>query len=373
MNDHFKTMLIGLFVMAACAVTVGLILFIEPKVGDGKQVLHVMMANVQNINPGTRVLLAGYPIGDVSGIERINNPDPRLLDQQAHPYMFILTLKVDSKVPIYDNYTFGIGTFGLLGEKIVNIQPVIPQPGKKIHQLGNNDVVYGTSEDMIESAFNELSEVAQKAGRAIDLVSEWIEAHGQEIADAINAFGSAMDEFKEFLASINESTIVGDIETISHQIACGEGTLGSLIMKDQVYMQISTLLARANTLMSDLNNYGLLFQNNTRWKKLRAAQVAKINDLQSPDDYIRYFQSQLDTINSALGRLDQTFEKMQDSPDLAQDGYIKAWRAFSMDVSSLCESVDLLQKSLEENTRSSFCPSCPESQIQPAKPSPCCK
>ena len=358
MNSHLKTMMIGLFLMSACAVAVGLILYIEPQVGDGKQQLHVLMANVQNINPGTRVLLAGFPIGDVGKIQRLDNPDPHLVDKQDKPYMFILGLNVDSHVPIYTNYTFGIDTFGLLGEKVINIQPTLPPEGKTPILLTASDTVYGSSEDMFQIAFHQLSEVAEKAGAAIDLVSDWIKKHGQEIADAINEFGAAMDEFREFLCTVNESSIVSDIESITHQISSGKGTIGKIIMRDDLYLQTSTLLSRANTLMSDLNNYGLLFQNNSRWKRQRSAQAAKMSELACPDDYIRYFQNQLDMINGALGRLDQSFDKMQCSPDMAQEGYLKAWRTFANDVSQLSESIELLQKSIVDNASSPFC-ECP--------------
>lgn len=69
MNEQIKNMLIGLFVVIACSLIVGIILFIEPSVGDGKQKLIVRFSNINGISVGTRVVFAGKPVGEVVDIE----------------------------------------------------------------------------------------------------------------------------------------------------------------------------------------------------------------------------------------------------------------------------------------------------------------
>ena len=48
MIDQTKNMMIGLFVIAACAIITFIILFLHPSVGDEGRVLRVRFANVDN-------------------------------------------------------------------------------------------------------------------------------------------------------------------------------------------------------------------------------------------------------------------------------------------------------------------------------------
>ena len=73
MIDYMKNMLIGLFVVVACGLVVGIILFLEPTVGDGKEKLIVRFSNINGLSVGTRVMFAGKPVGEVVSIEQIPN------------------------------------------------------------------------------------------------------------------------------------------------------------------------------------------------------------------------------------------------------------------------------------------------------------
>ena len=71
MIDYMKNMMIGLFVVVACSLIVGIILFLEPSVGDGKESLVVRFSNINGLSLGTRVMFAGKPVGEVVIIEQI--------------------------------------------------------------------------------------------------------------------------------------------------------------------------------------------------------------------------------------------------------------------------------------------------------------
>ena len=71
MSDKTKNILIGLFVAAAVAIMVGMVLFLEPTIGDGKKTLSVRFANVAGITIGTRVTYAGKPVGEVLHITEV--------------------------------------------------------------------------------------------------------------------------------------------------------------------------------------------------------------------------------------------------------------------------------------------------------------
>ena len=75
MTEKVKNILIGLFVTAAVTIVVAMILFLEPKVGDGKKTIRVRFANISGIVVGTRVAFAGKPVGEVIHIREV--PDAR--------------------------------------------------------------------------------------------------------------------------------------------------------------------------------------------------------------------------------------------------------------------------------------------------------
>ena len=73
MSDKLKNILIGIFTLMAIGITIAIILFLQPSIGDGKKTLKVRFSNVAGINIGTRVSFAGKPIGEVIKIEEVEN------------------------------------------------------------------------------------------------------------------------------------------------------------------------------------------------------------------------------------------------------------------------------------------------------------
>src|SRR5690349_15413627 len=134
MGERTKNMLIGIFVIVACALIIWIIMFLKPSVGDGKQILYVRFSDINKIPVGTRVIFAGKPVGEVVGIEAI--PEARVkpsIDMIGHLYYYQLELKLDSHIKVYDTDEITVQTSGLLGEKSIAIIPkmvpkgVVPQ------------------------------------------------------------------------------------------------------------------------------------------------------------------------------------------------------------------------------------------------------
>src|SRR3990167_10149083 len=130
MTEKMKNILIGLFVAAAVTIMVAMVLFLEPRVGDGKKTLHVRFANIAGIVVGTRVTFAGRPIGEVVAIREVKEARNEPSDETGRVYFYQLTLKIDSSVDVYNTDEIAIRTTGLMGERSVAIIPKGSQPGK---------------------------------------------------------------------------------------------------------------------------------------------------------------------------------------------------------------------------------------------------
>ncbi len=304
MSEQTKNLLIGLFVIAACVVIVSFIMFLHPRVGDMKKTYYIRFSDINKINVGTRVTYAGKPEGEVTAIREIFHAREQPSDTFGKLYTYELVVKVDSAVTIYNTDEISLQTSGLLGEKSVAIIPKAPKPGEKSFPLPPDQPIYAESGDPLENTFEKLSEVADDMQLVLKQVNHWIADHGEEVASTIKSAGNFMDEADTLLATVNNENLVYDvkdaianfskltqdidtsinqltddqffinlsstmssIDSVTQDIAAGKGSLGKFLKSDEFYLDVTSLINKANTMMADINNYGLLFHLNKSWQR----------------------------------------------------------------------------------------------------------
>lgn len=98
------------------------------------------------------------------------------------------------------------------------------------------------------------------------------------------------------------------LANIAQDVENGQGNIGKIFKRDDIYLLFVTILNKANTLMNDLNNYGLLFNSNSEWKKLRRQRIAEYNKIKTPQQLVVYFEKELDLLGSSLSRMHQASE-----------------------------------------------------------------
>jgi phospholipid/cholesterol/gamma-HCH transport system substrate-binding protein len=291
-----------------------------------------------------------------------------------------LTLKVDSSVTIYNTDTVGIQTSGLLGEKSIAIIPKIPAKGIVPKPVGK-EPIYAQSTDPIENAFTELSDLADQMESTFKYLNEWLNKHGDDLAGAVTSFQETMEEAKKSLATINETEVIqaakkgicnfslamdrvqsslkemqdgkffgnanqvmSNINSITQEVSDGKGTLGKLITGDDMYLQLSAILSKGNTLMNDINHYGILFHLNKSWQRQRLQKVRLLDSLNSPAAFQSYFETQIDEINTAMSRISMLIEKAENSENKER---IFKNKIFAKDFAELLREVDQLSNNLQ--------------------------
>lgn len=380
MGDQIKNMLVGLLMIAACAFTISLILFLKPSIGDGKKTYIARFSNINGIGVGTRVMFAGKPVGEVVSVQEVVEARKQPSDNTGRVYFYQLTLKVDSSVTIYNTDTVGIQTSGLLGEKSIAIIPKIPTKGIVPKPVGK-EPIYAQSTDPIENAFTELSDLADQMESTFKYLNEWLNKHGESLADAVNSFQGTMEEAKKSLATINETEVIqaakkgicnfslamdrvqsslkemqdgkffgnanevmNNIHSITQEVSEGKGTLGKLITGDDMYLQLSAILSKGNTLMNDINHYGVLFHLNKSWQRQRLQKVRLLDSLSTPAAFQNYFETQIDEINTAMSRISMLIEKAENSENKER---IFKNKIFAKDFAELLREVDQLSNNLQ--------------------------
>jgi phospholipid/cholesterol/gamma-HCH transport system substrate-binding protein len=400
-----KNFIIGIFVLCAFAITVSVILFIEPTIGDGKKQYTVRFANIAGINVGTRVTLAGKPIGEVVDIKMAKDAREGRMDSHGRIYFYQLTIKTDSTVTIYDRDEVAISTTGLMGERSIAIIPKCFEKGKANRLIAENEIIYGSSVDSLQNTLKELPKAAEAISTTVKDFNIWFKKNTDHLSSAIENFSNTMGQMDKVLNEFNEKTMMIDVKDaitsfstnmhridkflqeveknkmlsklntsmenmatfsnylandgneilqslnkVMKQIASGEGTLGKALQRDDLYLKVSALLGKADVLMNDINHYGLLFQYNKTWQKARTKRANILQTLNSPKDFKNYFEDEISTINTSLGRLSSLLDKANDKEQkekiINTENFKKEFTSLLKDVESLSESLRLYNEEL---------------------------
>jgi len=401
MTDQTKNILIGLFVAAAITIMVGMILFLEPTVGDGKKILSVRFANVAGISVGTRVTFAGKPVGEITHIKEVPNAREETPDDSGRVYLYELTLKVDSCVEVYPADEIAVKTTGLMGEKSVAILPKATPKGK-IGKPITNEVIFANSVDALENTFNQITRVANRMEGTVGRLDKWFDDNQRHISNAVQSFGGAMSKVDAVLTTVDTENLVPalresvnllnenmgfvkksleddqllhkistltenidrvattfnsdgaeilrNVNQISRDLSTGAGTLGRLITGEDFYLRLTSLINKGETLMNDINHYGLLFQYDKGWQRSRTKKANILKALDTPQEFRTYFEGEIDSMNTSLGRLTELFEKAASSTErtriLQSDAFKRDFAALMRKVEGLSDSLKLYNQEL---------------------------
>ncbi|MDE3047921.1 MAG: MCE family protein, partial [Verrucomicrobiota bacterium] len=335
MTDRIKNILIGLFVLGAIGIMISVILFLKPTVGDGKKILSVRFANITGIGIGTRVTFAGKPVGTVTHIRELTKARDEA-DEHGRIYMYQLTLKIDSNVDVYSNDEIAIKTTGLMGEKSIAILPKASTPTKPASPI-IDQIVYASSTDALEHTFNQVSHAANQMETTVRRVDSMLLENQTLLTSALKSFDGAMKQIDQLLGSMDREKLVPaltesvnllsrnmemvkasleedqllhklasltesldqaanafnnegaqtlvHLNQIARDIASGSGTVGRLIVGDDLYLRLASLMNKGETLMNDINHYGLLFHYNKQWQKSRTRKASFLKALDTPQEF----------------------------------------------------------------------------------------
>lgn len=387
-------MLIGIFVVAACAIVIFLLMFLHPSVGDQGRLLRVRFADIDKISIGTRVNFAGKPVGEVIEIRELPDIETERKAINGSIYVYELTLRVDSSINVFNTDDIASRTSGLLGEKSVAITPGEAKPGETIH-LVNDEVIYATETGSVEETLKQLKTLADKLGTGMDSINEALATMHQEkfwdnlsgTAKNINDITKALNKpdllsqsitnvhkittnANKFTEDLNKSwpkvdksldnitDATADARSITNRINKGEGTVGKIIVSDDLYLRLTSLLSKADTTMNDVNHYGVLFHLDKNWQRLRARRMNLMQKLSTPQEFSNYFNDEIDQINTSLSRVSMALGRYDIAPpyccyNLLQDTqYTKVFSELLRNISTLEEEVRMYNEQVVDKANS---------------------
>lgn len=358
MTDQLKNTLIGLFVATAIVIGVSIVMFLKPNVGDGKQLLKARFANIAGLAVGTRVTFAGKPVGEVTHITEVPNARELPTDERGKVFLYELDLKVDSSVQFYTTDEIAIRTTGLMGEKSIAI---LPNSNKNATLIKQNEIIFANSIDPLENTFSQVAKTANNLQTTVAHLDGWFLENQKNLAKSIESFDKTMSRMSDVLEKVHDENLVTSlretsdrlaqnlsliqhalqddgllnktaslvqnldqamtyfntegvqtlhyVNQIGRDIATGTGTLGRFINSDDFYLRLSSVMGKTETLMNDINHYGVLFQYDKGWQRSRTRRANQLKALETPGEFRSFFEGEVDTIQTALGRLSELLEK----------------------------------------------------------------
>jgi len=401
MTDQIKNILIGLFVAVAITIAISMILFLEPNVGDAKQTFNVRFANISGLSVGTRVTFAGKPVGEVSKITVVPDARDRLEDEGGRVFLYQLTLKLDSSVKFYTTDEVAIRTTGLMGERSIAILPKNPPPGKTL-QLVTDEILFANSIDPLENSVTQVARAASRLQNTIEHFDTWFHKNQEPLSSTIQSFNKTLSRMDSLLDQVDEEKIVPSLNQslsllsenldaakralndgqlldktaslvdkldrtadflntdgastlrslnqISRDLANGTGTVGRFLNSDDFYLRLSSITAKVETLMNDINHYGVLFQYDKSWQRSRTKKANFLKALDTPNEFRTYFEGEVDTIQTSLGRLTELMDRAGGTEErqkvIQNEAFKKDFAGLLRQVQSLTDSIKLYNEGL---------------------------
>lgn len=347
MTERAKTLLIGCFIIIACLAMIGMLLFLRPSVGDGKKKLFVCFTSIEKVQIGTRVTFAGKPVGEVVAIDPIYDARSQPTGRSGHVCFYELELALDSHTVVYDTDEIVIHTTGLLGERTIAIVPKAVKKGQPSYPV-TDQIMYGKSGDPVEETLNQIVTIGTKVGDVIDQLKEILQQNKDEIPLTLKAFRDASLQIKEGFETLNArhtfltlndailsfqkaatavtdaaqsfgdvagahknqlSEIIQNLATFSRTINNPNSTLNRLLSQDDLYLQLTAVMTKADIIFDDINHYGILFHLDKSWQRERLRRLNLLNTLACPEAFSAYFDEEMKAIYLSLSRIEKSIER----------------------------------------------------------------
>jgi len=142
-------------------------------------------------------------------------------------------------------------------------------------------------------------------------------------ADAAGRAGEIADNFAEISSDVLElwpkitqtlddvSMATRSVRTAADRLVTSEGTIGKLLNDDALYVQTRGILSKMETLMDDINHYGILFHLDRSWQRQRTRRANVLAELSTSSQFRDYFREEMASIDTSLSRVSTLLERAE--------------------------------------------------------------
>ncbi len=209
--------------------------------------LHVMYEYVSILDKGAPVRMAGVRVGEVSQVTLVHDP-------QHGKTRVEVKLFIEKGVKIGENYTFAIRGTHILSEPHIEISP---QPGTA-PLLKSGAVVEGMNPIPLEALIERANNIASSLDRVMTNLSSAVEDKetSQSIKEIVNNLASLTHSLNLMLSGreedmkatfVNMRSSTEALSKVLEHMEQGQGTVGKLLMEDELYVEMRDLVREIKT------------------------------------------------------------------------------------------------------------------------------
>lgn len=338
----FSQLRVGIVVSIALGIFIFTTLYITREGGlpifGGQYTLYSYVGDVNGLKAGAPVHLSGVEVGSVTHVE---------FAEPGAPSQVRVTLRIRSDVQdrITTNSLLSVGSLGVLGEKMVEIDPGTPGG----NPLPDEGVLAGEAGDPIKGIITDASstmrdvrdlvadiqegrgslgkiikgeelhaKLAEMVGRVHEVFTRLDESEGTlgkllndpQVYDNVNELAQGLREIVATIRSgeggigrlVNDektaeslSGMIQQLDVVSTRLAQGEGSIGALMKERDFYERLSSISANLDTLTTRLDRgegtAGRLLHDRELYDNLNSA-VGELQGLiqdirENPREYLR--------------------------------------------------------------------------------------
>ncbi len=288
MRETWNAARVGLMVVLGLIVTFAVYRYVDERSSaESGYGVYAYFDDVQGLIAKSRVLVAGIPVGYISGI--------RLEGARAR-----VDLRIEKDITLYEDARVTMRSLSLLGERVLSIHPGTPglpeiEDGGEIRTADEgvdtddilvtvNDIAksvrkitqqmeraFGTEEagDRMQSALRNLSDalenikvVTDEAGPRIVRIMENVELATDDLSRIIHDRRDDIDrgvaEVDDTILSIRRAAdqlnaVLEDVKVVSGRTARGEGTIGRLTQDETLIDEVEGVAQGLNSFVGGLN------------------------------------------------------------------------------------------------------------------------
>jgi phospholipid/cholesterol/gamma-HCH transport system substrate-binding protein len=141
-----------------------------------------------------------------------------------------------------------------------------------------------------------VKEMITQAKQSVDnLAALTLEVHDSwgHVDDAAQSLSHTMKQCDALIASVAE----------------GKGTLGKFLNSDDIYLKAQGILAKVDTSIADVNNYGMLFHLDKSWQRERRKRILELEQLQTASQFKSFLDRELSQITTSVSRVGIALDK----------------------------------------------------------------
>jgi len=332
MSETKKNIAIGVVVIVGILLVLRVLLFLHPSFGDSGFVFHAKFYDIEKIGNGTRATYAGKPVGEVKKIAILERSDAEI----GLVYSYDLTIAIDSKIKLYTTDEITLSTSGLMGERYIAIIPkALTKDSKALDQGGT---LYAQKSASIRDITQNAAGVSKNLESITEIVNkpEALSQMMQNSEKATENFAYVSDELKKSMPELEHA--IHNISTLVTKISEGQGSLGQLLENDTLYFKAYAIMDKADTLMDDITQYGLLFHLSKGWQRAQKAKQNEFAKYHDPAQFQAFLLTEMQKISDSLTKLQAAIQGSENSKD--QKEMERAMKALSRDLERLQQQIN---------------------------------